>query len=248
MSQTEATYHVTSGAITNTTVAGLDVDSEVSNLTRYVNQISQIAPTPLLDPDPFEAFPGTQTAVRQRPRTETDTIGVFAVDTLDLGPHWSLIGGLRYDRFHANFNEPITGAHFNHTDNIPSPRAALVYKANANASFYLSYGTSFDPSAENLSLSASNQALPPERDKTYEAGAKFLALKGALSLSGSVFRTEMTNARVADPDNPSLQALAGDLQVTGFELDASGHIGKHLELLANYTFWTAGTRRRSRPA
>jgi len=184
MSQTEATYHVTSGAITNTTVAGLDVDSEVSNLTRYVNQISQIAPTPLLDPDPFEAFPGTQTAVRQRPRTETDTIGVFAVDTLDLGPHWSLIGGLRFDRFHANFNEPITGAHFDHTDNIPSPRAALVYKANANASFYLSYGTSFDPSAENLSLSASNQALPPERDKTYEAGAKFLALKGALSLSG----------------------------------------------------------------
>jgi catecholate siderophore receptor len=236
LSQTEATWRVTSGATANTLVSGLDLDSEVASLTRYVNQISQIAPTPLLDPDPFEAFPGTQTAIRQEPRTATDTIGVFGLDTLDLGPHLSLIGGLRFDRFNAQFNEPITGTHFNHTDNIPSPRAALVYKPSDSASLYVSYGTSFDPSAENLSLSVSDQALPPERDKTYEAGAKFLLLHSALALSGSVFRTEMTNARIADPDNPSLQQLAGDLRVTGFELDASGHVGKHLELLANYTF------------
>ena len=236
MSETEATYRTTAGAIANTLVTGLDVDREVASLVRYVNQISDIAPTPLLDPDPFETFPGTQTAVRQRPTTATDTIGVFALDTVDLGSHLSLIGGLRFDRFHADFNEPISGSHYDHTDNIPSPRAALVYKPTDAASFYLSYGTSFDPSAENLSLSASNHALPPERDKTYEAGAKLLFFRNALSVTGSVFRTEMTNARIADPDNPSLQQLAGDLRVTGFELSASGHVGSHLELLANYTF------------
>ena len=236
MSETQATYRSNFGRAANTLVAGLDLDQENASLTRYVNQIGQIAPTPLLDPDPFEAFAGTQTQARQRPVTKTDTVGVFAIDTLDFGDHWSLIGGIRFDRFHANFNEPITGAHFDHTDNIPSPRAALVYKPTSSASFYLSYGASFDPSAENLSLSASNQALPPERDKTYEAGAKFQLLHGAVALSGSIFRTEMTNARVADPDNPSLQQLAGDLRVQGVELNFSGQVTRQIEVLANYTY------------
>jgi catecholate siderophore receptor len=236
MSETKATYKSNLGWASNALVAGLDLGRESASLTRYVNQIDQIAPTSLLDPDPVETFPGTQTQVRQRPDTQTDTIGVFAIDTLDLGTHWSLIGGIRFDRFHANFDEPITGAHFDHVDNIPSPRAAIVYKATPNASFYLSYGTSFDPSAENLSLSASSQALPPERDKTYEAGAKFQFLQGAMALSGSIFRTEMTNARVADPDNPSLQQLAGDLRVQGVEVDFSGYITRQIEVLANYTY------------
>lgn len=240
MSQTQATYKSNFGWATNALVAGLDLDKETASLERYVNQISAIPATSLLDPDPNEVIPGGQTnQIRQRPTTATDTVGVFLVDTLDIGTHWSLIGGIRYDRFHANFNEPITKAHFDHTDNIPSPRAALVYKPTANQSFYLSYGTSFDPSAENLSLSASNQALPPERDKTYEAGAKFLFLNGALAFASSVFRTEMTNARVADPDNPTLQQLAGDLRVQGVELDVSGYITRHIEILANYTYLDA---------
>ena len=237
MSQTQATYTSNLGWGHNALVAGLDLDKETSSLTRYVNQLTSIPPTLLIDPDPFELIPGGLTnTVRQRPVTATDTIGVFLVDTLDIGEHWSLIGGIRFDRFHANFNEPITAAHFDHTDNIPSPRAAIVYKVNPNASFYFSYGTSFDPSAENLSLSASSQALPPEKDNTYEGGAKFQFLGGALAASGSIFRTEMTNARVADPDNPALQALAGDLLVKGFELDVSGYITPQIEILANYTY------------
>ena len=35
---------------------------------------------------------------------------------------------MRLDRFNAEFNEPITKAHFEHTDTIGSPRASLVYK------------------------------------------------------------------------------------------------------------------------
>ncbi len=240
MSQTQATYRSNLVWATNALVAGLDLDKETSTLARYVNQISQIPATSLLDPNPLELIPGgASNQIRQRPRTATDTIGVSLVDTLDIGPHWSLIGGIRYDRFHANFNEPITGAHFDHTDNIPSPRAAIVYKPTPNQSFYISYGTSFDPSAENLSLAASNQALPPERDKTYEAGAKFQFLGARLSLAGSIFRTEMTNARVADPDNPALQALAGDLRVQGAEVDLSGYITRQLEVLASYTYLDA---------
>ena len=54
------------------------------------------------------------------------------------------------------FDEPLTAAHFKHTDNVVSPRAALVFKPAEEYSFYFSYGTSYNPSAENLSLAASN--------------------------------------------------------------------------------------------
>jgi len=235
MSESDLSSKVHSGLFDNTVTAGLDLDSEDANLVRFANQISQIAPTPLLDPNPFEAFPGHQTAITQTPDTHTDTIGLSLIDNLNIGEHWNLVAAVRYDQFHATLNEPITSKHFNHTDDITDPRVAVVYKPTDKTSLYVSYGTSFDPSAENLSLSASNKALPPEKDRTLEAGAKAQVLDNRLSLTAAVFTTEMTNARITDPTNPSLQALAGNLKVNGFELDAQGHLTDQLEILAGYT-------------
>ena len=235
MSQTDLTARFKTGPLDHTLVAGLDVDRESATLVRYANQISLIAPTPLLNPNPFEAFPGHQTTVTQRPVTKTDTLGASLVDSIDIGDQWNLVAAIRVDRFHATLNEPINQKAFDHTDVIASPRLALVYKPTPSASVYLSYGTSFDPSAESLTLSASNQALPPEKDRTIEVGAKGVVLGGKLSLTAAVFNTEMTNARISDPTNPSLQALSGNLRVDGLELGVQGHLSRHLEILAGYT-------------
>ena len=235
MSESDLSYHLHSGLFDNTITAGVDLDREDADLVRFANQISQIAPTPILDPNPFEAFPGHQTAITQTPDTHTDTVGLSLIDNLNIGDHWNVVAAVRYDRFHATLNEPITHKGFDHTDGITDPRIAVVYKVDPKTSFYASYGTSFDPSAENLSLSASNKALPPEKDRTFEAGAKALVLNDKLSLTAAVFDTRMTNARITDPTNPSLQALAGNLKIDGFELDAQGHLTDKLEVIAGYT-------------
>ena len=236
MNQTALNYHFETGPLAHTLIFGVDLDRESADLIRYANQIAQIAPTPLLDPNPNEAFPGHQTTVTSRPDTVTDTVGVFAVDTISYGPHWDLMLGLRYDNFNASYREPIGDTAFDHTDSIPSPRAALVYKPTERTSLYFSYGTSFDPSAENLSLSATNANLGPEKDETFEAGGKIVVLAGKLSLTGAIFDTEMTNARVADPDNATLQTLAGNLRVRGLELGVQGHLTDQWEVTAGYTF------------
>ena len=190
----------------------------------------------MLTPDTNQPFPGRQTTVSQRPVTTTDTVSGFLIDSIDLGTHWNLVAGIRYDRFDARFDEPITDKHFDRTDDIPSPRAALVYKPTPNQSFYVSYGTSFDPSAESLTLAASNAGLAPERDQTFEVGGKVLALNGHVSLTGAVFHTQMTNARITDPTNPTLQTLAGRLDVDGAEIGASGYLTDKWEILASYTY------------
>ena len=120
---------------------------------------------------------------------------------------------------------------------ISAARAlALVYKPTENSSVYFSYGTSFNPSAETLSLSASNQGLGPERDHTFEVGGKVEVLDGLLALTAAAFNTVMTNARISDPDNPGLQELAGTERVNGIELGAQGHLTENWELIAGYTY------------
>jgi catecholate siderophore receptor len=210
-------------------------------LVRFTNQDDQIVPALLLDPDPNEAFPGHQTAVRQKPQTRTNTLSGYIIDTIDIGDQWSVIGGLRFDRFHAKFDQNFGAAtqHFKHTDNMASPRAAVVYKPMENTSVYFSYGTSYNPSAENLSLAASNKDLDPEKDRTYEVGVKTTVLDGLLGLTAAAFDTEMTNARITDPLSPGLQSLAGTEKVKGFEFGAQGHITENWEVVAGYTYLDA---------
>jgi catecholate siderophore receptor len=226
----------TIGAVEQHVIVGVELDREEADLTRFANQLNQIPGTPILDPDPFEPFPGHQTQVTQSPDTVTKTASFLLEDIVDFGPHWEATAAARVDRFNAVFNEPITHAHFERTDTIASPRLSIVYKPIDIVSFYASYGTSYDPSAENLSLSAKTASLAPEKDRTFEVGAKSLALGGRLALQAGVFQTEMTNARVGDPTNPTApQLLAGKERVRGFEADATGYLTDDLEITAGYT-------------
>ena len=238
MNETDLTADFSLGFSHHHLTTGVQLDKEDAGLTRFSNQLSNIVPTPLLTPNPFEAFPGRQTTVTSKPVTKTTTEGVYAVDNIDLGPQWSVVAAIRFDHFGATYNQPLGSkpAQFTHNDNIGSPRLALVYKPTDNSSLYFSYGTSFNPSAETLSLSASNQGLGPERDHTFEAGGKIDVLDGLLGLSAAAFNTVMTNARISDPDNPGLQELAGTERVNGIELNAQGHITANWELIAGYTY------------
>ncbi len=237
MNSTDLTAHFATGIFRHTLIFGVELDSESADILRFANQNTAIVPMLLLDPDPSEPFPGHQTTVHQRAVTKTSTIGVYAVDTVEIGKHWSVVGAIRFDNFNARFDQTIGApSHFTHVDKIPSPRAAIVYKPTENYSLYLSYGTSFNPSAENLSLAASNADLGPERDHTFETGAKAQLLDGKFSLTAAAFNTVMTNARITDPLNPSLQTLAGTLRVNGLEFDTAGYLTPQWEITGGYTY------------
>ena len=52
-------------------------------------------------------------------------------------------------------------------------RAGAVYKPRPNGSVYVGFGTSFNPSAEGLALSAATVTLEPEKTRTVEVGTKW---------------------------------------------------------------------------
>jgi catecholate siderophore receptor len=79
---------------------------------------------------------------------------------------------------------------------------------------------------------------------TYEAGSKSTLLGGGLLVTGAIFHTEVDNAQVNDPENPTATLLQGNERVQGFELGATGHITPQLEVTAGYTYLdgvTSGT-------
>ena len=70
-------------------------------------------------------------------------------------------------------------------------------------SYYFSYGTSFNPSAEGIALSPATNGTPPEKNRIFEVGAKIEFFEGALNLQSAVFRIDKTNARTPNPlDDP----------------------------------------------
>ena len=53
-------------------------------------------------------------------------------------------------------------------------------------------------------------------------------------VSGSVFRTDKTNAREPDPNNPLQNVLGGNQRVDGFQVSVSGHLTDRWQLLSSY--------------
>ncbi|HEY8254937.1 MAG TPA: TonB-dependent receptor, partial [Rhizomicrobium sp.] len=78
--------------------------------------------------------------------------------------------------------------------------------------------------------------LAPEKNSNLELGGKWDAFGGRLSLTAALFRAEKDNARVPDPTNAVLNALAGDFRVDGLELGAVGHITDAWQIQAGYAY------------
>jgi catecholate siderophore receptor len=247
--QLDLTAKFDTGFATHRLVMGVELARQTSDIDRFVNPFdsnnSWVPETPLLAPNPNEVHPNEP--VNSQGKTVAYSGAVYATDTIGLGRYVDVIAGLRFDRFAASYNSLSLATdakqHLDHTDRLGSPRLALVVKPTPSQSYYLSYGTSFDPSAEALTLSTKTADLGPVKAKTFEAGAKTSWLDGAFAVTGAVFQTEVDNAQTNDPDNPTLTILNGDQRVDGLELGASGHLTRQFKLTAGYTYLDGETIR-----
>jgi catecholate siderophore receptor len=230
--QLDLTAHFEAGGIKQDIVAGVEAGRETSDPTRPT--WTNVPTTSLLNPNPYQALTG-QVAITSVVHTTAYSAAAYLLDTFKFGKHWSLTGGLRWDRFDSNYSQtlaPVTA--FNRVDEMPSWRGAIVYKPVSFGSLYVDAGTSFNPSAESLSLSASTASLPPEKNRTYEAGTKWDFPHNRLSLRAAVFQTTKLNAREPDPTNSLLNVLAGTQRVNGAEVEVRARLMNGWNLQSSY--------------
>jgi catecholate siderophore receptor len=250
--QTDVIGKFTTGMIQHDVVAGVELAHERSD-PEFDNG-GNVPSTNLLTPGEPGVFGGT-VFERFHADSKANSIGVYAEDTLKIGSHWDVMLGARWDQFNLEYRSQTysvppaaTGAitalnNQNRSDSMPSYRGAVVYKPEENGSLYVTYGTSFNPSTESLSLITSgetfnvgNEFLAPEKNRSYEAGTKWDLLNKRLGLTGAVFRVEKFNARVPDPNNPGFNILEGNQRVDGFEILADGRITANWQVSGGYDY------------
>lgn len=237
--QTDLTSRFATGDFTHTLVTGIELSRETSKSHGLTVPSGPVAN--LDNPNPYDPFvtPATNTA-----NTETDAtaIGVYAFDTMKINEQWEVNGGLRWDQFDADFDNNTTRTGFDRTDRNLSGRAGLVYKPAQNGSVYVAYGTSFNPSAESLTLTAATANLDPETSESYEIGTKWELLDAKLNVTSALFRTNKTNARTTDPIG-AVTVLEGEQRVDGIELGATGQLTPEWQVFGGYTFMTSEVER-----
>jgi catecholate siderophore receptor len=233
INQTELTARFVALGVKHIVSTGMEVAHETFDALRFTH--ANVPQANLRNP---EVRPDTSRMTRTisaRTDTTTTSFGIYAVDHIRLLPSLDLIGGLRWDLFDADFTSHLNNQKFERTDKEVSYRAGLVFHPTPMQSYYFSFGTSFNPSAEALALAMNNANTGPEENRNFEVGAKIGLFKDTVSLQGALFRLEKTNARTLDPAT-QLQVLEGAQRVQGFEVGIAGRLLPHWNLFAGYTY------------
>ncbi|KTF69553.1 TonB-dependent receptor [Sphingomonas sp. HT-1] len=182
---------------------------------------------------------------------ELTNYAVYLFDTMKLGEHIEINGGVRWESNDGSYRadtvstttatlgQVTTGRTFFNKDKLFSYRAGLVYKPITAVSLYVAFGNSKTPSKTSVNGSCTVETcnVEPETARNYEVGGKAEVFGGRLLLTAALFRNERTNFRVAtgDPLVPE-QQLDGKSRVNGVALGAVGQITKAWSITANYTY------------
>lgn len=180
--------------------------------------------------------PAVTWVTRSASQSDVRSLSGYVQDQIEIGEHFQLIAGVRYDDFRIEATDRLTNVVTTRSDGKWSPRLGLVIKPVPNLSFYASYAKSFLPQSGDQfnTLAANLQTLAPESFRNIEAGVKW-DLTPALSFTAAAFQLDRTNTRATDPItlNP---VLTGSSRVKGAEIALSGRITRNWQASLGYAF------------
>ena len=247
------------GAIKHNFDIGLEVSSEKNENASYtVTTLSGTACpapltgfdcTPVYNPNPNDPWTGTVTRGLVS-ETDTDSLGVYAFDSISFGEKLIVNLGLRWDDYSVDaLNASGTVAAPVYTPvssswDFVNYQVGLVYKPTPNTSLYASYATSSTPPT----ISAGDQnggggagtgnlattLLDPEETDSFEIGAKANLFNDRLAVSGALFKTVRKNAQILI--EPGVYEQAGEAEVQGLELGVSGNVTDKWQVFGGYTW------------
>ncbi len=239
---------------------GIELSHEKSEVKRtavtfnnaYVNcgqdAIDTFLCTSLSNPSPNDPWLFGYT-LPEPAKYRTKTASAYVFDTMELSPQWLLNGGVRFDHYDSSYTG-ASAASVSRIDNLWNYQLGIVFKPVENGSIYANYSTSSTPGNSFLGQgreagsidpngrrSPSNaDQLKPEKTRAYELGTKWNFADDRLSLGAAVFRNEVTNVRIQDPNDASLAEMGGEKVVNGLELSATGQLTRKWDVFAGYTY------------
>jgi catecholate siderophore receptor len=231
-------------------VTGIELSREDTDNRNSAQTTNQPAITDFFSPDPNQRPLGPMPANIGNPSTtRTDNIAIYALDTIALNEQWSITAGVRRDDADIDYQQLNYVTRAVLTDLSTSEEevtwnAAVTFKPVEAGTFYIAYGTGFDPTVDagtvgpGLSsdpLQANNINLDPEESSNLEFGTKWDLLDGRLALNAALFRMEKTNVRTRNANSDPI-VLLGEQRVDGIEVGASGMISEAWSIFAGAVY------------
>jgi iron complex outermembrane recepter protein len=169
------------------------------------------------------------------------TDALYIQDQMDLGEHWKVLAGVRYDRSELFYEDTISGAENfpRQTQKRASPRVGVVFKPRESTALYASYSTSFKP--QIFSARPDGEVPKPEIGKQLEIGVK--QEWSTVAATAAIFEIRKRNVSTTDPSDPLTLIQTGEQQSRGAELEVQGRVLPQLQLSAGVSFLRAKVSR-----
>ncbi|MCT8275338.1 TonB-dependent siderophore receptor [Xanthomonas translucens] len=179
---------------------------------------------PLPTPLPF-----VDTRERQR------NAALYLQDAIALTPQWTLLLGLRHDRYRQALDDRRSGGHYAQAPTKTTPRIGLSYAPGEQWSWYFNAGRTFRPNtgSDVWNGTGTAHAPAPESGRALELGGKWQARDGRLGGTVALYEIVKDNVLTGDPNNPGNQIAAGRVRSRGAEADLSGQLSEHWRLNAS---------------
>ena len=207
------------------------------------------APASIYDPNPFDPVTGfAPERGLAYTRGQTNTVGLYAFDTVELGNRWQFNAGLRWEYDDATYKAEdaagVVTTDLSTNDGLFSGKAGLLYQLTSAANVYLSFGSTVTPpGTANFTLSSqpnnqNNPNVDPQKSRNYEIGSKIGFYENKLTLTCAVFRTDNENV-IYTVDATAIPPIFNQddrQRVQGFTIGSLGQITPQWQVMASFGY------------
>lgn len=197
------------------------------------NERFQFAPIDIFAPSYFATRPANGPRTLDAPfGSLLKTRGVYLQNVMEIGDHFVLLAGVRYDRI---TDDNTLSDQRRLASSSWVPQAGLVWRPTPFVSPYISYTRSFVPQSGEDRFGV---PFDPQRGKQVEGGIKLDIRAARAVVTAAVFSLDRDNLTVTDPVDPAFRRLAGLQRSRGFELslDSAPIDGLRVNVAYNHLF------------
>ena len=236
--ESEISYRLVTGPISQILLGGFSVGRQITENFRntgYFNDSTTAFLAPVSNPTVAVPVTFRQSATDADNHSTATSLSFYGQSQVVLSEQWQAIVGARYEHFDVDFYNHRTNDALSRTDDLISPRAALLFKPVESVTLYSSYSVSALPSSGDQfsSMTVTSATLEPEKFRNYEIGAKWDVFD-RLSLSSAVYRLDRTNTTAPDPVDPTRTVQTGSQRTRGFEFSLTGALSPQWQIIGGY--------------
>jgi catecholate siderophore receptor len=264
INQTSLNTKFDTAGLKHSFVGGLELSYERQKNKGFLAPVAATIPLAnLYNPNEDDALPNP-TASGADGDGKTNTVALYAFDTIDLNQQWQVNGGLRYEyyNFKTSSRTVVTAANQATTfpgfavgdlapsggsdsDNLLSGKVGILFKPASNGSIYASYATSYTPPGIQTASGSANLALNNTPDNQNNPAldpqkTKSIELGTKWDLLNNQLNVSAAVFSIENSNQTSFDDLGnptqtGKTRVNGVELLAIGQLTRAWQLSAGIT-------------